>query len=151
MDVMETSLAYLGLGTNLGDREANLLRALKRLGQLPEVEVLRVAAIRETEPWGEPNQPRFLNTVAEISCGMSPEELLAAVQRIERELGRKPTYRWGPRVIDLDLLWFEGEPRDAPELTLPHPGLLERDFVLEPLEELNATLVEELRGAAVSL
>ena len=82
---------------------------------------------------------------------MSPEELLAAVQRIERELGRKPTYRWGPRVIDLDLLWFEGEPRDAPELTLPHPGILERDFVLEPLEELNATLVEELRGAAVSL
>ena len=142
---------FLGLGSNLGDREEALRAALARLAELPGTEVARVSRFVESAPWGVEDQPAFLNTVVEIRTPLSPEELLAAVKRIERELGRVPSRRWGPRRIDLDLLVFEGQQRNSPDLTLPHPHILNRDFVWEPLQEIAPEVVEELRRAAVSL
>jgi 2-amino-4-hydroxy-6-hydroxymethyldihydropteridine diphosphokinase len=129
--------AYIGLGSNLGDREENLRRALERLG------AARVSAIRETDPVGVTEQPRFLNAVAELQTDLPPRELLDRLLEIERDLGRDRSNeaRWGPRTIDLDLLLYDDDVIDEPGLTVPHPRLAERRFVLEPLQELEPGLV----------
>lgn len=142
---------FLGLGSNLGAREENLRAALKGIAELEGTRVIRVSAFRETPPWGETNQPSFMNAVAEIRTPLEPEALLAAVKRLERELGRVPTYRWGPRLIDIDLLLYGNRTLRTPELTLPHPNILDRPFVWEPLEEIAPEVVEDLRRATVSL
>ncbi len=132
-------LAYIGLGTNLGDRELNLRRALERLEELGPV---RASSSRETDPVGVTDQPKFLNAAAELATELSPKELLERLLEIERELGRDRATerRWGPRVIDLDLLLFGEEAIGEPGLTVPHPRLADRRFVLEPLFELNEDL-----------
>ena len=132
-------LAYIGLGTNLGDRELNLRRALERLEELGPV---RASSFRETDPVGVTDQPKFLNAAAELATNLSPRELLERLLEIERGLGRDRATerRWGPRVIDLDLLLFGEEAIDEPGLTVPHPRLADRRFVLEPLCELNEDL-----------
>ena len=132
-------LAYIGLGTNLGDRELNLRRALARLEELGSV---RASSFRETDPVGVTNQPKFLNAAAELATELPPRELLERLLEIERELGRERATerRWGPRVIDLDLLLSGQEAIDEPGLTVPHPRLADRRFVLEPLCELNEDL-----------
>jgi 2-amino-4-hydroxy-6-hydroxymethyldihydropteridine diphosphokinase len=132
-------LAYIGLGTNLGDRELNLRRALERLEELGPV---RASSFRETDPVGVTDQPKFLNAAAELATELPPAELLERLLEIERELGRDRATerRWGPRVIDLDLLLFGEEAIDEPGLTVPHPRLADRRFVLEPLCELNENL-----------
>jgi 2-amino-4-hydroxy-6-hydroxymethyldihydropteridine diphosphokinase len=132
-------LAYIGLGTNLGDRELNLRRALERLEELGPV---RTSSFRETDPVGVTDQPKFLNAAAELATELSPKELLERLLEIERELGRDRARerRWGPRVIDLDLLLFGEEAIGEPGLTVPHPRLADRRFVLEPLFELNEDL-----------
>lgn len=140
--------AFLGLGSNLGDRQRFLETALARIDQLPATALRRTSSLYETEPWGGVPQPAYLNLVAEIETGLGPEALLAEVLRIEREMGRVRTVRWGPRIIDVDLLWMEGEARQTPELTLPHPRLVERAFVLVPLAELAAHLL--VRGRPVA-
>jgi 2-amino-4-hydroxy-6-hydroxymethyldihydropteridine diphosphokinase len=129
--------AYIGLGSNLGDRGENLRRALERLG------AARVSTIRETDPVGVTEQPRFLNAVAELETGLPPRALLDRLLEIERDLGRdrESEERWGPRTIDLDLLLYDDEVIDEPGLTVPHPRLAERRFVLEPLHELAPDLV----------
>jgi 2-amino-4-hydroxy-6-hydroxymethyldihydropteridine diphosphokinase len=142
---------FLGLGSNLGDREALLRRALERVDSLQGTEVLRVSAVRETEPWGVTDQPAFLNAVAEILTELEPEPLLAELKKIEQEVGRTPSFRWGPREIDLDLLLYGARRLKSERLTLPHPQILERDFVREPLAEIAPEVVEELRRAAVSV
>jgi 2-amino-4-hydroxy-6-hydroxymethyldihydropteridine diphosphokinase len=130
---------FVGLGSNLGDRELNLRRALVRIEQLGSV---RVSSFRETDPVGVTDQPKFLNAAAELATDLSPRELLERLLEIERELGRDRATerRWGPRVIDLDLLLFGEEAIDEPGLTVPHPRLADRRFVLEPLCELNEDL-----------
>ena len=131
---------YLGLGANVGDRARQLRRALAALGALRGTRVLRASSLYETDAWGEVEQGAFLNMVAEVRSELEPVELLAEVKRIERELGRKGRHRWGPREIDIDLL-VSGDLRvETPELTVPHPLLLERQFVLVPLAELEPTL-----------
>jgi 2-amino-4-hydroxy-6-hydroxymethyldihydropteridine diphosphokinase len=132
-------LAYIGLGTNLGDRELNLRRALERLEELGSV---RASSFRETDPVGVTDQPKFLNAAAELATDLPPRELLERLLEIERGLGRNRATerRWGPRVIDLDLLLFGEETIDEPGLTVPHPRLADRHFVLEPLCELNEDL-----------
>jgi len=142
---------FLGLGSNLGDRPANLRAALASLDTLPGTRVVRVSEFRETPPWGVVDQPSFVNAVAEVVSALAPEALLAAVKQIERELGRTPTYRWGPRVIDIDLLLYGDRRLETPALTLPHPAILERAFVWEPLAEIAPEVVENLRRAALSL
>jgi 2-amino-4-hydroxy-6-hydroxymethyldihydropteridine diphosphokinase len=133
------TLAYLGLGSNLGDRERNLGEA-RRLLEEAGARVLRASAVHETEPYGVIDQPRFLNQVVEVEWRRGPRELLGAVKAVETAAGRKPTYRWGPREIDVDILLFGSETVDEPDLVIPHPGLYERDFLLRPLAELRPDL-----------
>jgi 2-amino-4-hydroxy-6-hydroxymethyldihydropteridine diphosphokinase len=130
---------FVGLGSNLGDRELNLRRALERLEELGPV---RASSFRETDPVGVTDQPKFLNAAAELETDLPPRELLERLLEIERGLGRDRATerRWGPRVIDLDLLLFGEEAIDEPGLTVPHPRLADRRFVLEPLCELNEDL-----------
>ena len=142
--------AYVGLGSNLGDREATLLAALELLGR--SVRVVAVSSVRETEPWGDPNQPLYLNAVAAVETQLSPRGLLDVLLAVERELGRERSgRRYGPRTIDLDLLVHGDEVLDEPGLTVPHPRLHERRFVLEPLAELAPGLVVPGRGAVGEL
>ena len=132
--------AFVGIGTNLGDREENVRRALELLAELGPV---RSSSVRETDPVGVTDQPRFLNAVAEVETDLTAHELLERLLEIERGLGRdRPTEeRWGPRTIDLDLLLYGQETIEEPGLSVPHPRLAERRFVLEPLCELAPDLV----------
>lgn len=132
-------LAFVGLGSNLGDREATIRQALELLGELGTV---RASSIRETDPVGITDQPKFLNAVAEIETDLTARQLLDRLLAIELELGRDRAgaVRWGPRTIDLDLLLYGDQTIEEPGLTVPHPRLAERDFVLEPLHELDPEL-----------
>lgn len=141
----------MGLGSNLGDREENLRAALNRISALEGSRVAAVSSFRETPPWGVEQQPSFLNAVAEIRTALEPVDLLRAVKAIEVELGRVPSFRWGPRLIDIDLLAYGDRRLNTGELTLPHPNILARPFVWEPFEEIAPEIVEKLRRAALSL
>lgn len=127
---------FLSLGANLGDRAAALAAAREALAALPDTVVVAVSPVYETAPQDLPDQPSFLNQVVCIDTGLAPRELLARCLAIEAILGRVRTARFGPRVIDIDILLFEGVEADDPELTLPHPRLWERAFVLVPLARL---------------
>lgn len=131
------TVAYLGLGSNLGRRDRNLSAARRRLRQRG-ARILRHSHIIETEPWGVADQPRFLNQVLEVEWQGSPRQLLRAAKAVEHEGGRKATRRWGPRVIDVDILLFGREHIAEPDLQIPHPRIAERPFVLEGLNELGA-------------
>ena len=131
--------AYLGLGSNVGDREMALLSAV-RLLEKPDLRVTRVSSLYETEPMYVTGQPRFLNQVAEIETSLMPMQLLSRVLGVERELGRTRTLAKGPRTIDIDVLLYGRFVVESPRLVVPHPGLHERRFVLEPLAELNPEL-----------
>jgi 2-amino-4-hydroxy-6-hydroxymethyldihydropteridine diphosphokinase len=134
--------AYVGLGSNLGEREATLWKALEGLGATEGIEVLAISSFRETEPVGVVDQPRFVNAAAALETSLSPRELLERLLDVERSLGRHRAVeeRWGPRTLDLDLLLYGGESIDEPGLEVPHPRLTERAFVLEPLLELDPDL-----------
>jgi 2-amino-4-hydroxy-6-hydroxymethyldihydropteridine diphosphokinase len=134
--------AYVGLGANLGDREATIRRAVERLAAEPGIEVVAVSTLRETDPVGYADQPRFLNGAAAVETELSARELLERLLAVERELGRVRGEgpRYGPRAIDLDLLLFGDEVVDEAGLAVPHPRLAERRFVLEPLHELAPAL-----------
>jgi 2-amino-4-hydroxy-6-hydroxymethyldihydropteridine diphosphokinase len=131
--------AYVGLGSNLGDREATIRRAVELLDERPGIEIVAVSTLRETDPVGVEDQPRFLNGAAALEVDLTARGLLDELLAVERELGRDRSQeqRWGPRTIDLDLLLYGGETVDEPGLTVPHPRLAERQFVLEPLCELD--------------
>ncbi len=124
------TLAYIGFGSNLGDREHAILASAQRLG------VRRLSKIRETEPWGLTDQPPFLNAVGELATEDGAPVLLRRLLETERSFGRVRFERWGPRTLDLDLLAYGEDELDEPGLTVPHPHLHERRFVLEPLAEL---------------
>lgn len=133
--------AYIGLGSNLGDRERAIRQAIELLSLEPGVDVISVSSLRETDPVDYVEQPRFLNGACIVKTELSPRELLGRLHSIENSLGRdRDGPRFGPRTIDLDLLLYGDEAIDSPGLTLPHPRLVERRFVLEPLFELNHEL-----------
>jgi 2-amino-4-hydroxy-6-hydroxymethyldihydropteridine diphosphokinase len=134
--------AYIGLGSNLGEREATLRAALERLAAGEEIDVVAVSSFRETDPVGKLDQPRFVNAAAALDTGLAPRELLERLLEVERGLGRDRAReeRWGPRTIDLDLLLYGDEEIDEPGLSVPHPRLAERAFVLEPLLDLDPEL-----------
>ena len=143
------TLAYVGLGSNLGDREALIRRAAELIG------ARRLSTVIETEPWGHVNQPRFLNAAAEVETSLTPRQLLVFLLDVERRLGRERIGpRWGPRTIDLDLLLYGEDTVEEPDLVVPHPRLTEREFALRPLAELvpslkipgNGTVHEALAG-----
>jgi 2-amino-4-hydroxy-6-hydroxymethyldihydropteridine diphosphokinase len=125
------TIAYVGLGSNLGDRERLIREAAELIG------AVRVSTVIETEPWGHTDQPLFLNAVAELETLLAPRRLLDHLLDVERRLGRERVGpQWGPRTIDLDLLLYGDEILDEPGLVVPHPRLTEREFVLRPLAEL---------------
>ena len=143
------TLAYVGLGSNLGDREALIRRAAELIG------ARRLSTVIETEPWGHVNQPRFLNAAAEVETPLMPRQLLVFLLDVERRLGRERIGpRWGPRTIDLDLLLYGEDTVEEPDLVVPHPRLTGREFALRPLAELvpslkipgNGTVQEALAG-----
>jgi 2-amino-4-hydroxy-6-hydroxymethyldihydropteridine diphosphokinase len=148
-----TRIAYVGLGANLGDRAETIRGALGLLAAEPGVRVLAVSTLRETEPVGYLDQPSFLNGAAAVETELPPKELLERLLALERRLGRVRGTgpRYGPRVIDLDLLLYGDEVVDEPGLVIPHPRLHERRFALEPLAELDPALEIPGRGPVQAL
>jgi 2-amino-4-hydroxy-6-hydroxymethyldihydropteridine diphosphokinase len=137
--LISNHIVYLALGTNLGDRPANLQAAIAALP--PAVTVMKRSPVYETQPWGVTDQPAFLNMVLSGKTCLDPLVLLARLKLLETRLGRQPSVRYGPRKIDIDLLFYDDMLLNSPELTIPHPGLHERAFVLVPLADLAAELI----------
>ncbi len=133
--------AYIGVGSNLGERELTIRDAIELLAAEPELEVEAVSSIRETDPVGVVDQPRFLNAALRLATDLAPFPLLERLLAVEQQLGRVRNERYGPRTIDLDLLLYGDEIVDEPGLRVPHPRLAERRFVLEPLADLDPGLV----------
>ena len=128
--------AYVGLGSNLGDRVANIRSAVEILAATPGVYRVDLSSLWETAPWGYRDQPQFVNAVARAWTDLGPIQLLIALKSIEYRLGRRRTFRWGPREVDLDLLLYGDTEIRRPGLTVPHPSMYRRAFVLVPLREL---------------
>ena len=129
------SIVHIGIGSNIGNRQENCREAVRQLG-LRGVKVVKQSSMIETEPWGVADQPRFINMAVEAETDYAPETLFTALKEIEAAMGRTEAVRWGPRVIDLDILFYDDMVLDTPELKIPHPYLHERDFVLIPLAEI---------------
>lgn len=145
-------LVYIGLGSNLGDREATIRQALDLLAADRAIEIEAVSSLRDTDPVGYADQPRFLNGAAALRTKLAPRAVLERLQHVERALGRaRSGPRFGPRTIDLDLLLYDGEGIDEADLVVPHPRLHERRFVLEPLAELDSNLEVPGRGSVQAL
>ncbi|MDD2216939.1 MAG: 2-amino-4-hydroxy-6-hydroxymethyldihydropteridine diphosphokinase [Eubacteriales bacterium] len=132
--------AHIALGSNLGDREAYLNKAIDALNDTKVCKIISVSDFIETEPYGGIDQAKFLNAVMEIQTLLEPQELLECIQKIENDAGRERPVRWGPRTLDLDILFYDDEIIDLPELQIPHPDLQNRGFVLEPLMALSPNL-----------
>ena len=141
---------FIGLGSNVGDRLAFLDSAVRELGELGRTKVVRASSVYETEPYGEKNQAEFLNMVVEIESELEPDELLEEIKHFERKLGRRQTERWGPREIDLDILYFGNTVLNGGALRIPHPEVVRRRFVLAPLNEIAPSFVDPVRGQNVS-
>lgn len=139
---------YLGLGTNLGDQMANLQAAVAGLAQ--KLVITAVSPIYQTPPWGVTDQPDFLNMCLAAQTDLSPEQLLTFVKTLETELGREPAKRWGPRLIDIDLLFAANQIIETEKLTVPHPRLAERAFVLYPLADISPNFVHPVLGKTIA-
>ncbi len=139
---------FLGLGSNLGNREENLTRAINLLAQ--EMHLVRISSIYETAPWGYLDQPAFLNCVIRAETILSPQELLIRLKGIETELGRQATFLNGPRLIDIDILLYDKMVMSSKEITIPHPRMLGRAFVLVPLAEIAGKLRYPTTGVTIS-
>lgn len=144
-------IVHIALGSNLGDRRANLDLALRAIADLASTEVLRTSSYHETAPVGPPGQGAYLNAVAACRTSLTPRDLLDHLLAIERALGRvrDPDARWGPRVIDLDIVLWADRVIEQPGLTIPHPRLHERTFVLAPLAEIDPDLIVPTLGRTV--
>ncbi|HEX6536334.1 MAG TPA: 2-amino-4-hydroxy-6-hydroxymethyldihydropteridine diphosphokinase [Gemmatimonadaceae bacterium] len=129
-------IAYIALGSNIGDRAAHLERARAALAALPRTRLLRASSVEETAPLGNVPQDPYLNQMVALETALTPRELLEALHRIERDAGRVRTVRWGPRTLDLDIVMFDDQRVDEPDLMVPHPELPHRDFWQRELAEL---------------
>jgi 2-amino-4-hydroxy-6-hydroxymethyldihydropteridine diphosphokinase len=138
------SLSYIGLGSNIGDKADNIRKALEILDQFDGSKVVKVSSFYETEPVGYEDQDWFVNAVAQIETDLSPEQLLILFKKVENLIGRKDRIRWGPREIDLDLLFYDQMIINNPDLIVPHPRLHERAFVLAPLAEIAPDFVHPI-------
>jgi 2-amino-4-hydroxy-6-hydroxymethyldihydropteridine diphosphokinase len=127
---------FISLGSNLGERKNNIRKALEIISSNPEIKLLKVSKNYETKPVGYTKQPDFINAAAEIKTDLSAHELLALFQKIEKSLGRRKVFKWGPRIIDIDILTYGQKVIIEPNLEIPHPLLTQRKFVLEPLAEI---------------
>ena len=150
---MTTVVAAVALGANLGERAATLDAAVEAIGAIDGVAVVGVSQWYDTAPVGDEDQPRFLNGAMVVETNLGPRALLEALHSVERVFGRDRTVeeRWGPRTLDLDVLLYGDEVVDEPELTIPHPRMHERGFVLEPLVEIGPQLRHPVRGETVEV
>jgi 2-amino-4-hydroxy-6-hydroxymethyldihydropteridine diphosphokinase len=144
---LENHIVYLALGSNLGDRLANLKQAITSLS--PQMEVKAKSRVYETPPWGYTDQPMFLNQVIKANTYLEFEPLLKHIKRLETALGRKPSFKNGPRLIDLDILFYDDLVLDTPSLVIPHPHVHERGFVLLPLMDIAPDLVHPVNKKSV--
>ena len=135
---------YIGIGSNLGDRQRNIDEAILQLSKIKGIEVKRVSNIYETDPMGGPKQGKYLNGVIEIDTRLNPKELMAGLLKIEEQLGRKRTIKNGPRTIDLDILLYGDKIIDEAGLKIPHPRMLEREFVIKPMNDLGINLYDSV-------
>jgi len=145
--MMEEHFVYLALGSNLGDRLANLKQAIAAL--TPQMEVKAKSQVYETPPWGYEDQPRFLNQAIKAKTYLDPEPLLKHLKRLELALGRKESFPNGPRLIDIDILFYDDRVLSTPSLIIPHPRLHERGFVLLPLMDIDPDLVHPVNKTSV--
>ncbi len=143
----ELAIVYLGLGSNIGDRQENLNKALDYLSQ--RLRVIEKSSVYDTEPIGNPTQPRFLNMVCQIKTMLKPKELLVLAKGIERKMGRVPGRPNTPRTIDIDILFYGDQAIKMPELTIPHPRLTQRAFVLVPMAEIAPELVHPVNKKSI--
>jgi 2-amino-4-hydroxy-6-hydroxymethyldihydropteridine diphosphokinase len=137
-DKMESTI-YLGIGTNLGNRLENLHTAIEKIANFSTI--LKISRVYESEPWGFTDQPQFLNMVIKISSNLNPYQLLEKIKKIEVEMGREPIFRYGPRLIDIDILFFDDLSLQDEKLEIPHAKLHERSFVLIPLMDISPELI----------
>ncbi|MFZ0532317.1 MAG: 2-amino-4-hydroxy-6-hydroxymethyldihydropteridine diphosphokinase [Anaerolineales bacterium] len=142
-----THIIYISLGSNLGDRLANLRNAMTNIS--PKVKAVAQSSIYETEPWGYSDQPSFLNQIIKATTDRAPFDLLAFIKEIEVSMGRQETFRFGPRLIDLDILFYDDLVLNTPKLTIPHPRIIERAFVLIPLVEIAPDLYHPVIGKTI--
>lgn len=142
---------YLSLGSNMGDKRENLLEAIKRVGELENTEVVKSSTILETEPFGYIEQDNFLNTCLEVKTLLTPQEFLSSILKIELDMGRVREIKWGPRVIDIDILFYDDEIIQEDNLAVPHPWICEREFVLEPLSEIAPNYVHPLERKTIMM
>ena len=138
---------YLGLGSNLGNKTDNLKKAINLIKNFPKTKIVNISKVYETKAWGYTKQDNFLNLCLEIKSNLSPKELLRKCQSIENKLKRERDIKWGPRTIDIDILIYQDFNLDSKELTLPHPRIKERAFVIWPLLDLNDKL--EIKGESI--
>jgi len=143
------SIVYIGIGSNLGDRQKSCLRAIELL-QERGIVVTKKSSLYETEPWGYKDQPQFINMAIEGETEFNPKELLMVLKNIEREIGREESLRWGPRKVDLDILLFDTIILTEGSLEIPHPLLHKRDFVLKPLCEIASDIHHPLLKMSIS-
>lgn len=139
-------IVYIGLGSNLGDRNRNLESARRHLATPGTIRILAQSSVMETEPVDVPDQPRFLNQVIKIETCLAPHDLLKALKQAEADLGREKTYPKGPRIIDLDILLYGNIIMKTEELTIPHPEIKNRDFVIRHLAELDPEVKDPITG-----
>lgn len=140
---------YLSIGSNLGRREDNCLKALKTIEE-KGMTIKKKSLLYETEPWGVREQPYFINMAVQVETDLPPDELLQVVKEIEKEMGRTKTYKWGPRIIDIDILLYDDLIYETSGLKIPHPFMHERDFVLRPLSEIAPDKVHPVLNKTIS-
>tara|TARA_Y100000590_G_scaffold62434_1_gene66775 strand:+ start:7299 stop:7793 length:495 start_codon:yes stop_codon:yes gene_type:complete len=141
--------ALIGIGSNLGSPVENCRKAVASLCESEEINVIKQSSLYESEPIGKKNQPWFVNTVIEIQTSLSPERLLKKLLNIEQQFGRTRNEKWGPRIIDLDILDYDGRIINSESLTLPHPEMLNRRFVLEPLSEISGSIIHPVQNKSI--
>ena len=144
-----THKVLIGIGSNLGSPQENCKKAISLLDELESISILKQSSFYQSEPIGKKNQPWFVNAAIEIQTTLSPESLLKTLLNIEQQMGRTRSEKWGPRVIDLDILDYEGRMINSKSLTLPHPEMLNRRFVLEPLSEISGSTIHPVKNKSI--
>jgi 2-amino-4-hydroxy-6-hydroxymethyldihydropteridine diphosphokinase len=139
---------YIGIGSNLGDRQGNCRNAIALFAE-NRINITNVSSMIETEPWGVKEQPGFINMAVEAETGMGPEELLETLKKIELDMGRVTDVRWGPRLIDLDILFYDDLVFSTPDLEIPHPYIQDWEFVLKPLAEIAEDFMHPVLGECI--